>query len=409
MDTERKRKLEKNFYKIFFINALLNVKMLSSISSLFYVYRSLTVPEIFYLGIVFSATVVLSEVPSSYLADRFGRKRTVIMAALFGLLHWVFFLIADSFLLFAIGTLFFALAESFMSGTDEAFIYDTNKELGRHTESLKKLSWYLSSERVFKIASAFLGALIAKDLLEWQFSLVIFVDIFASIIAVFFAWRLVEPQHYMDVEKQEAGLIKDAYKILSTDRRLLVAIASKVVIFIMGASMWRYAAVLFVDNLGISIIVFGLLWSLYQAFVFIGNQFSHRIWPHKTDSFKIQMLNYLFVVSVAVFVVSWFFFPFKFVLCFAYIATQTASSLRDPFFSHLFNQQFNSYNRATALSLANFTRNIFDLPIIPLMAWAVGRGLVWPYVISLLFGLAVVIFLNIDKVKPRVSYEPKTI
>ena len=409
MDSYRKRKLEKNFRKIFFVNALLNVKMVNSIISLFYVYRSLTVPDIFYLGIIFSVAVIISEVPSSYLADKFGRKRTVIMATLFGLLHWVFFLVADSFILFAVGTMFYALAESCMSGTDEAFIYDTNKELGNHNESLKNLSRYFSSERVFKIVSAFLGVLIAKDLVDWQFSLIITVDVIASVIAIIFAFTLVEPSHYMDVEKQEAGVLKDAYAILSKDIRLLRTIVSKVVVFIMATCMWRYAAVLFVDNLGISIVMFGLIWSLYHGFVFVGNQVTHLVWPGKSNSFKINLLNNLFVISIGLFLVTWVVFPYKFLLFGLYVLAQIACSLRDPFFSYIFNTSFYSYNRATSLSLANFMRNVFDIPIMPLMAWGVGKNIIFPYIIVLAFGMITILFFRIDEKKFNQVYAAKTI
>src|SRR5690348_15467161 len=138
MDAVRERKLKKNFFKIFYINALLNVKMVNVVLSLLYIHRNLDITDIFYLGIVYSITVIASEVPSSYAADLFGRKKTVIMAACFGVLHWIFFLISHNFFIFAVGVVFYALAESFMSGTDEALVYDTNRELGTHGQAFHK-------------------------------------------------------------------------------------------------------------------------------------------------------------------------------------------------------------------------------------------------------------------------------
>ena len=409
MTDDRKRKLEKNFFKIFFINSLLNVKMVNVILSLFFVYRSLQVADVFYLGVVYSAAVILSEVPSSYLADRFGRKRTVIIAAFFGLLHWVFYLIADSFLLFAIGTIFYALAESCMSGTDEAFVYDTNKELGRQADSLKKLAHYFSSERIFKIASAFLGVLIAQQLVEWQFSLVIFIDIVASIIAIIFSFTLVEPNHYLDVEKQEAGLIKDAYKILSQDRNLMSAIFNKLMITIVTIASWRYSAVLFVENLKIPILIFGFVWSMHHLLVFIGNRLTHTIIVAKSEGFKINMLNNVMCISVALFLVCWFLYPQPYILFGLYTSMLTAGSLRDPFFSQLFNKQFNSYNRATTLSLASFIRHIFEIPLLPIMGLVVARNIIYPYVIGLVLSMIVIIYFRVKDQDSLKLYEPKTI
>ncbi len=398
MSDDRKKKLEKNFFKIFFINSLLNLKMINAIISLFFVYRSLRVADIFYLGIIYSFTVIVSEVPSSYLADKFGRKRTVIMATCFALLHWAMYLIADSFALFAVGAVFFALAESFMSGTDEAFVFDTNKELGDHNQSFKKLAYYFSSERVFKIFSAFLGVIIAKDLASWQFSLIILADVVASIIAMLYAFTLVEPNHYMDVEQQEANLIKDAYRILAHDKNLLWATFNKMMIVVTTAACWRYAAVLFVDSLRIPVIIFGFVWSVHHLVIFAGNRLSDKIWLKNTIGSKINILNSITCGSVALFLIAWFFYLNKYIIFAGYILMMASSALRDPFFSHLFNQQFRSYNRATTLSLVNFVRHIMEIPFLPVIAWMVSKSMVLPYVMVLLSAVLALTVFRMKKV-----------
>ena len=399
MTEERKRKLEKNFFKIFFVNSLLNIKMINIVSSLYYVYRSLVLADMFYLGVVYSITVIISEVPSSYLADKFGRKRTIFLATIFSLLHWVFFLVASNFWFFAVGIIFYALAESFMSGTDEAIVYDTNKELGNKSSSLKHLSLYLSSERIFKIGSAFLAAFIAKDLAGWQFSLIIMVDLVASVVAMFFSLTLTEPNHFMDLEKQEAGIIRDAYKVLSNDKGLMVAIINKLFVVIAATVCWRYVGVFFVDKLGVPLIALGIIWSIYHALVFVGNRMSHIVWSNKLDSFKINFLNFVFLSSLVLFFVSWFFYPGKYILLMCYVILEMTSSLRDPFFSHMFNKQFNSYNRATALSLANFVRHVFEIPVLLLVGWLVGINIIYPYAVALVLGLVTVFYFRVSEKK----------
>ncbi|OGH91289.1 MAG: hypothetical protein A2534_00040 [Candidatus Magasanikbacteria bacterium RIFOXYD2_FULL_39_9] len=406
---DRKSKLEKNFFKIFFINALLNVKMINIVISLFYVYRSLRVADIFYLGVVYSATVILSEVPSSYLADRFGRKRTIIMAAFFGLLHWVFFLTANSFFLFAIGIVFYALAESCMSGTDEAFVYDTNKELNNQSQSLQKLSRYFSSERFFKIFSAFLGAIIAKDLLDWQFNSIIMVDMVASVVAIIFAFTLLEPNHFMDVEKQEAGLIKDAYKILSRDKTLMFSVLNKLLVLIGAHLCWAYATVFFVDNLSISVVTMGIVWSVYHFLVLGASHFLHSLWPNHSETVKINMLSAVVSAALGMFLFSWFFFPYKYILLAFYLIVEFTASIRQPIFSNIFNKQFFSYNRATTLSMANFVQHVFQIPLLLLTGWLVGINIIFPYVVALFLALAAVLYFRINQKEPNNVYVSKTI
>ncbi len=396
MEQGRKRKLEKNFFKIFFINSLLNVKMINIVLSLFYVYRGLQLSDIFYLGVVYSVAVLLSEVPSSYLADSFGRKRAVILASFFGILHWVFFLIADSFVFFAIGTVFYALAESFMSGTDEALVYDTNKELGNPDSSLQKLSRYFSSERIFKIASALIGAIIAQNLVNWQFNIIIFIDIAASLIAVFFALTLVEPKQFTNLEKQEAGLITDAYVIIANDKKLRVAILSKSLIFTAAHVCWVYMTVLFVDRLNVPLIVLGVVWSMHHIVMVVASHYLHNWLPHKTHAFKINFLNYLFSASVLAVIICWFSFPYKYLLLFFFLLTQFFSAIRRSIFSDVLNKQFKSYNRATALSLANFAEHIFFLPILPLAGFLISLNIIFPYFLALVIGLTVMWFFRLQ-------------
>ena len=112
---------------------------------------------------------------------------------------------------------------------------------------------------------------------------------------------------------------------------------------------------------------------------------------------------------VEVFLVTWVVFPYKFLLFGLYVLAQIACSLRDPFFSYIFNTSFYSYNRATSLSLANFMRNVFDIPIMPLMAWGVGKNIIFPYIIVLAFGMITILFFRIDEKKFNQVYAAKTI
>ena len=92
----RKIELKKNFSRMFWIQALMNVKVISVVSTLFYLHRGLTLSEIFYLTVVWAIVSLLFEIPSSYLADRWGRKKTILLGILLSLAHWVLFIFADN-------------------------------------------------------------------------------------------------------------------------------------------------------------------------------------------------------------------------------------------------------------------------------------------------------------------------
>ena len=70
---------------------------------------------------------------------------------------------------------------------------------------------FYSGREVFRFVVPLLAAYIARDLLEWQFVVILLIDIFVTILSFVFAFRLVEPNHYMDVEETEAicGLARE--------------------------------------------------------------------------------------------------------------------------------------------------------------------------------------------------------
>jgi MFS family permease len=164
-----KEKLARNPKLLFWIKALKNVKVLSIVISLFYLHRGLSLSQIFYLSIVWAVTNLLFEIPSSYMADKWGRKKTLFVGAASFLFYWVVLLVGASFWVFAFAIFLYAFSFACFSGTDDALLYDTKKEFDKEAETLDSFGKYQSAKSLFKIVAPILGALIAKDLVEWQF------------------------------------------------------------------------------------------------------------------------------------------------------------------------------------------------------------------------------------------------
>lgn len=199
------KKLEKNFFKMFWVGAFFNFRLVNLITTLFYLSRGLALSQIFYLAIIFSVSNLLFEIPSSYMADRWGRKKTLILSTSFFSLSFLIFLLSHSFPSFAFAMFVYGLAHALMSGTDEALIYDTSKQLGNGKESLKSLAEYQSSESLFKIFTPILATVLAKDVTEAQFIIVYVINIIFSLPAVFICASLVEPNRFLDLEKKRRG------------------------------------------------------------------------------------------------------------------------------------------------------------------------------------------------------------
>jgi MFS family permease len=401
---DRMEQLEKNFSRIFWIRALMNVKVINVVMSLFYLHRGLQLEEIFYLAIIWSATNIIFEIPSSFLADKWGRKKTIAMGVIAGLFYWIFFLLAHSFLMFAIGIMWYAFSIAMLSGTQEALMYDSARELGKENESLKKLGNFHSAMSIFKIFTPLLAVFIAAQLTEMQLVSLISIDIVATLVALFFTLRLTEANHYVDVEEIESGVLYDAWTLLTKNKMLLRGIISRVGIFISFLVTWHYYQVFFTD-IGLPLIILGVGWSVNHIMIFFVHKYIGSIIHPRHVSIGIDIINIIYTAILLLFVILWVVFPNPYVLYFLFITNSSIQSWRRPLFSEFFNKQSKSYNRATTLSLSNFMKSLLDIPIVFLAAFLIKSNVMFPYVLSLVIALVVITFfrLHTQKTVPPIS------
>ena len=100
MVSERVKRLRKNPTILFWAKALLNVKMMNIVVTLFYLHRGLTLSQVFFLSIVWSVVNIIVEIPSSYLADKWGRKKTLMLGSIAFVLQVILLFFANNFSFF---------------------------------------------------------------------------------------------------------------------------------------------------------------------------------------------------------------------------------------------------------------------------------------------------------------------
>jgi len=110
---------------LFYLFRLLGTSYLFvPIFMLFQADRGLSFFERLSLGGIYSAVVVLVEVPTGVLADRVGRRRSMLFGALSMVASCMVALRADDFASFAVAEALAALSMALCSGADSAYLYD---------------------------------------------------------------------------------------------------------------------------------------------------------------------------------------------------------------------------------------------------------------------------------------------
>ena len=91
----------------------------------------LSLSEILLVNVFFSAANLLMEYPSGYVSDRLGYRLALIIACGFGMAGWTAYLFVQSFWQVIGAELLLGVCYAFISGSDNALLYETLRAGGR--------------------------------------------------------------------------------------------------------------------------------------------------------------------------------------------------------------------------------------------------------------------------------------
>ena len=122
--------------------------------------RGLSLGQVTLIDVPFWLSIIILQVPAAAIADRWGRKPTLIAATCAFAAAVTFFGLATSFWLILLSYLIWGVGFSLLFGTESAFIYDTLKALGREEEypRIYGRAWALGT------AAALVGTLLGAPL-----------------------------------------------------------------------------------------------------------------------------------------------------------------------------------------------------------------------------------------------------
>ncbi len=164
-------RFDRNIRLLVWMQGLRMLYIVAPIYGPFFLANDLPKGDLFLLQGIFAFTMVLWEVPSGYLADRWGRRRCLALGDTLYVIAMLIFVMGHSFAPFFIAQMFSATSHGFVSGADSALLYDSLKARGREEEYQK-----LESRGVFRgrMGEA-VGSLLASGFLflsapRWAFA-----------------------------------------------------------------------------------------------------------------------------------------------------------------------------------------------------------------------------------------------
>jgi MFS family permease len=362
------RLLQRNIICLFIIKFSQWLLLVMPISFLFYKSNGLALHQILTLQSAYSLAIVLLEIPTGYLADRWGRKKTIIIGALLGFAGYFIYSLSHNFWAFMCAELILGTGQSFVSGTDSAMLYDTLLSLKRK-KKYSAMEGRLSAIGNFSEAAAgILGGLLAVISLQLPY----LIQACVYFISVPAAMLLINPPLHSALKAGNRGLM-NAVKLslkenLPLRKNLLVS-------SFMGASTLTMAWFVqpYFNREHVATEMYGVLWAILNLSVGLTSMYSYRF----DERFSQEKSSLLIVLGLAAgFLITgitpglWVLAP----IAFFYLVRGLAT----PVLKTYVQDYTPSDIRATVLSVRNFVIRIIFSVVGPLLGYIADKtNLMW--------------------------------
>jgi MFS family permease len=263
--------MQANIKKQYIIGFLMNMHFISGVLVPFFTdWGGLSLQQALILQSIFTGGIFLMEIPTGILADRIGRKKSMIMSFILTGCATLLYSSVPNFWIFAMSEFIWATGAAFYSGAGDAMTYDSLKVLGKESES-KQVFGRIGAVSLFGILiSAPLGSLIAAmGGLRWCMAIMSIPMLLACILSS----TLIEPPQDTEINdntssKKQKGsplaTFKEGYQHLKNSSELKrIAIDFVVVSVTVYFMMWLYQPRL--GEIGIDIVYFGIVNAGYIA------------------------------------------------------------------------------------------------------------------------------------------------
>ncbi|OFX53987.1 MAG: hypothetical protein A2066_00945 [Bacteroidetes bacterium GWB2_41_8] len=326
---------------------------------LFYHNNGLSMSQIFLLKSVYSVAMVVFELPSGYLSDVWGCRRTLIFGSLMGTLGILIYSISSDFASFAVAEVILGIGFSFVSGADSALLYDSLKAENREKEYIKFEGQITSVGNFAEALAGVAGGLLATISLRTPY----YFQIFIAAIAIPAAFFLKEPRHVQEKVhlkiKEILAIVKLTYQ--QPEMRSAILISS-----FTGAATLTYAWFVqpYFEEAGVPVAIFGILWTMLNLSTGIFSIFSYRIerWMGRRNT----LLLIVFLLTLGFILTSVEISLAGIAILFGFYMVR---GLATPVLKDYINQYTDSKVRATILSVRNFEIRIIFAAIGPVLGY----------------------------------------
>jgi len=364
--------------------------------------RGLSLVEISTIESLVIATIFLAEVPTGVLADRVGRKWSVVISTVLLMFGELIFAFSTHYSQYLVIAVFTGLGFAFSTGAAESLIYDSLPEADRDNTMKRVMGRYNSVGQIAFFLAPLIGGIILGDLSPDRVRWAILLTVFALAVGSLVSFTLREPITGWHAERSSARKIfTGGFSEIRGNRQL-----RKLVLVILlttpfsGAFITTFAPPYMAQN-GVPTYWVALALSFGSLIAAFAQANAYRIerWLGIRWALVILILlpgvNYLLLAGLVGALPVWLLVTLMY----------GTNDMKAPLLSGYQNALISSRARATVLSMISMVVSLFIAIVAPLYASIAARSLSLAFVVMGAVIIGASLLLRIDKL-PFVAAKP---
>ena len=390
-----------NAHKVALLTFFSSLYLYGHVGTLYLQARHLSLLQASSIWSVIVITIFFAEVPTGVLADKIGRKKSVIMALFLQFVGELLYLFASSYIAFVGIAILAGVGFAFASGCIEALVYDSLPEDNREDRMKKAMGLNGAAYYLAFFFAPILGMLLVPQFTLERFLLTVFITACSVFVALLIAFTLEETAGEREMEETAVSILKNGVQCIRGNRFLLWLVGVSIFTATFGGTLstlfqpYFAAFDLTARSMGAA--------SAIGALVAVGlqkNIFAFEKLVGKRTAFTISVLlpgvGYLLLALA----------PSSTVAFVAFLFTYGTATMKSPLLSSYQNGVIPEKIRATVLSFINLLVSLYAAAIGLLMGWLADRHVAWPFWLAGVLILLFAVLLRVDKVMLRQGEQP---
>lgn len=277
------RRYEQNIRRFYAYKFLMNFQLWLPIWIL-YLQRSrgLSLTQITSLDAPFWLLIVLAEAPTGAVADRWGRKRSLLIGAVVFAIAIFLFGVGETYWELLIAYLVWGVAQTLGSGADTAFLFENLRAVGRESEFRKALGRVQAYESAAALIAALIGAPLAAA------TTLSFPIVLSAGIALLVVLGMREPPIAHSERPAYFGIMREAALYTLRHRALRAMLLLRAVILGFGLTVSLFTQP-FLAEQGVPVASFGLLLTPIRLLAIGGALLAYRV-AHRTGERRLYLI-----------------------------------------------------------------------------------------------------------------------